>query len=155
MADISAQFTLATGVGSIVFNDDSADQFYLTETTGLEGAPIRSPVDPVPFGDGGLIHDFWLGPREMTFEGVFLITSTRVQNSILTIRNTMEEDLRIALDSLLRANGTLTWTPLGEAQRAIVVRHNMRLECRHLDNYLLRGFTFGLIAADPDLVEST
>ena len=84
------------------------------------------------------------------FEGVFLITSTLVMNTILTARNTMEEDLRVALESIYTATGTLAWTPLGESSRSLTVYCEVPMECGHDQNFLLRTFNFGLIAADPD-----
>jgi hypothetical protein len=143
---------LTTPGGTITFNSDASDQFYLTEVSGLDGVPLRTPVDPVPFGDGGIVHDFWEGPRHVLMEGVLLIESTRIQNSILTIRNDMEEDLRVALASIKRDDGTLAWTPLGQSSRTLTVRNEVQLEMRHIENYLLRSFTFGLIAAEPDWV---
>lgn len=150
MSDVSVPYTLTTPGGTIVFNDDSADQFYLTETPGLGTPPIRAPIDPVPFGDGGILHTFWKGPRHVTLEGVFLITSSRVQNTILTIRNQMEESLITALESIIAANGTLAWTPLGLSGRSLTVRHDIPFEASHIEGYKLRAFTFGLVAADPD-----
>lgn len=150
MADVACVYTLTTPAGVITFNSGAADQFYTTEVGGLEDPPIRAPVDPLPFGDGGLVHDFWEGPRPITFEGVFLIQSTRIMNGILTLRNSMEESLRAAVASTLRADGTLAWTPLGQGARSLTVRRDVPLECRHVENYLLRSFTFGLIAASPN-----
>lgn len=150
MADVAAVYTLTTPGGTITLNSGGADQYFTSEVGGLDGAPIRAPIDPVPFGQGGIIHDFWRGPRHPTFEGVLLITSTRVMNSILAIRNDMEENLRVALESIQQANGTLAWTPLGEAARSLTVRNDIALDMRHVENYLLRSFAFGLVAGDPD-----
>jgi len=159
MPDISAEYLLVTPAGTIDFNDDGLDQFYIQEIpTGLAGAPIRAPMDPVGFGDGGRSYNFWAGARHIVVEGVFLITSTRNMNAILTIRNQMEEDLRVALDSIAQTDvdtATLTWTPLGQTTRTLVVRNDVPLECPHDQNYLLRAFQFGLVADDPAWVEST
>lgn len=159
MPDVSCEYLLVTPAGTIDFNDDSADQFYIQEIpSGLAGAPIRAPMDPVAFGDGGRSYNFWSGARHPVVEGVFLITSTRNMNAILTIRNQMEEDLRVALESIAQTDvdtGTLTWRPLGQTQRTLVVRNDMPLECVHDQNYLLRTFAFGLVADDPAWVEST
>lgn len=150
MSDVSVPYVLTTPGPDITFNDDSADQFYITEITGLGGVDLRTPIDPVPFGDGGIVHDFWEGPRHVVVEGVFLITSTITQSDILVIRNTMEENLRSALSEIKRADGTLAWTPAGQGARSLTVRNDIRLDCRHVENYLLRAFTFGLVAGDPD-----
>ena len=150
MADVGVQYSLTTPAGTIVFNDDSADQYYITEIGGLAVPTIRAPIDNVPLGDGGLVHDFWKGPRHLSIEGVLLIESTRVMNSIVDIRNQMEDDLVFVLESILRDDGTLTYTPTGAGARSLTVRHDIPLEFRHQDNYLLVSFTFGLVAAEPD-----
>lgn len=150
MADIAVQYTLTTPGGTINFNDGSADQFYITEIQGLGSAPIRTPIDNRPLADGGLVHDFWKGPRHVLIEGVFFITSVPQGQRCQEIRNEMEEDLRVALESLLQDDGTLAWTPVGQAARSLTVRHEVPLECPHQENYLLRAFNFGLIAANPD-----
>ena len=155
MADVGVPYVLYTGGGNVSFNDGSADQIYINEIHGLAGPPVRAPIDPVPYGDGGIVHDFWKGPRHIIVDGIFLITSTRIQNSIVVIRNEFEEDLRLALESIFAADGTFVWTPQGQAERTLIVRHDVQLECIHDQNYLLSTFSFGLVAADPDWVEST
>lgn len=159
MPDVACVYTLVTPAGTVVFNDGSADQFYIGEIpSGLAGAPIRAPMDDLPYGDGGLSYNFWKGARHPLLEGVFLILSTRNMNGILTIRNQMEDDLRVALESISEADtatGTLTWRPLGLTQRALTVRNDVPLECVHDQNYLLRTFSFGLVADDPAWTEST
>ena len=150
MADVGVQYVLTTGGGTVYFNDDSADQIYITEVDGLGGAPIRAPIDEVPFGDGGIVHDFWKGPRHIIVDGVFLITSTRKQDSIVAIRNTFEEDLRAALESILQADGTFAWSPQGQGARSLTVRHDVQLDFGHDQNYQLETFHFGLVAGNPD-----
>ena len=53
------------------------------------------------------------------------------------------------LESITRADGTLAWTPAGRSARSLTVRHNVPLECPHIENYALLAFNFGLYAADP------
>lgn len=159
MPDISCEYDLVGPGGTITFNDGGLDQFYVSEIpSGLAGAPIRASMDAVAFGDGGRSYNFWQGARHPIFEGVFLILSTRNQNGILRIRNQMEEDLRVVLESIAATDadtGTLTWRPLGQTQRQLTVRNDQTLECGHDQNYLLRTFTFGLVADDPAWTEST
>ncbi len=154
MPDISCVYQLVTPAGTIDFNDGATDQFYIGEIpSGLSGAPIRAPIDDAGFTDGSLSFNWWLSGRAITVEGIFLILSTRVMNGILTIRNQMEEDLRVALESTVpdeTTAGTLTWTPLGQMQRTLDVRNNVPLECPHDQGYLVRTFHFGLFADNPD-----
>lgn len=148
MPDIAVEYTLDTPGGTITFNDGADDQFYITEITMT--TPLRTPVDPAPLDDGGLVHDFWLEARPVAVEGVFLITSVPLGSGLCQqIRNEMEADLEAALQSILRADGTLTWTPVGQVEHALTVRYHRAAEYPHIENYLLRAFNFGLIAADP------
>lgn len=149
MADVGVTYTLA-GSTTVYFNDGSDDQIYINEITGLGGPPVRAPIDDVPFGDGGIIHPFWKGPRHISVEGIFLITSTRQMDDIVVIRNDMEEDLRDCLESILQSDGSLTWQPQGQSSRSLTVRHDVMLDFGHEQNYLLETFTFGLVAANPD-----
>ena len=150
MADIGVPFTLTTPGGTVNFNDDSADQIYIMSITGLGGASIRAPIDDVPFGHGGIVHRFWKGPRHLVIDGVFLILSTKKMDNIVVIRNTFEQTLKTALESILQADGTLTWTPQGQSARSLTVRHDVQLEFSHEQNWLVEAFSFGLVAANPD-----
>lgn len=156
MTDVAVAYTLTTGGGTINFNggalNDGSDMYYLTNIQGLGQPPIRAPLDNKPQDHGGLIHNFWKGPRHIAFEGAFLIQSTRIQTTIETARNSMFEALEAALDSILQAAGTLAWTPLGSTARTLAVYSEIPLQD---DGVELRTFTFGLVAPDPDPVLST
>jgi len=149
MADVATQYTLTTPGGTILFNNGATDEYYLGDVQGLDGAPIRAPIDNRPQTDGGLVHDFFLGPRHITLDGILFIRSSRVQNTILTQRNVLEAALQAALDSILRADGTLAWTPYGGSAGSLTVRNDVPLEFRYIDNYQNKAFSFGLVAADP------
>lgn len=155
MADVGVSHVLTTPALTVTFNSGSLDQFYITSIRGLGAPSLRTPMDNVPLGDGGLVHDFWKGPRHIQIEGIFLIQSTRVMNSIVVIRNNMEFDLTDALESILRADGTLAFTPQGESARTFTVRYEVGLEFTHIDNYLTEAFSFGLVAAEPDWAGSS
>lgn len=149
MTDIAAAYTLTTPGGTILFNDGSTDEYYITSIRGLESGVIRNPIDNRPQTDGGIVHDFLFGPQHVTIDGFFFIRSSRIQNVILAQRNAMTAALRTALNSILRADGTLAWTPLGQAAESLTVRYEVPLEPDHIDNYLNRSFSFGLVAAVP------
>jgi hypothetical protein len=153
MADVAVLFTLTTPGGTILFNNGSlhttTDLYWITEVGGLDGAPIRAPIDNRPLIDGGLVHNFFKGPRHVTVEGVIIVQSQPLGQACQTVRNTMENNLRVALESILQADGTLAWTPTGLGARSLTVRHDVPLEYRHVENYLLLSFTFGLVAATP------
>jgi len=152
MADVGVTYTLTTPGPDIVFNQTTVpfnhrDQYYITEIRGLASPSLRTPFDPVPLGDGALIHDFWFGARHILIEGTILVQSTSIENSIVVIRNDMEDDLSDALESMIRADGTLVFTPQGESQRTITCRYEVGLEFTHTNNYHSLDFSFGLIAA--------
>jgi len=154
MADISCPYTLTTPAGTIAFNDGSADQFYIQGITGLGTAPVRAPIDDVPYGDGSIGHNFWQGGRHLVIEGVFLVTSVDCGPVQVAAWNEMEDDLRAALESiaaLTTDTGTLVWTPTGAAMaRSLTVRHDQPMECPPDQNFTIRNFSFGLFAADPN-----
>jgi hypothetical protein len=153
MPDIACPYTLTTPGGTITFNDGSSQQFYIQGITGLGSAPIRAPIDDVPYGDGSIGHNFWQAGRHIAFEGVFLITAADCGPNLVGFWNDMEDELRDALESiaaLTTDTGTLVWTPTGDvATRTLVVRHDVPLECPPDQNFTVRNFTFGLFAADP------
>jgi hypothetical protein len=158
--DIAVPYTLVTPGDDIAFNDSGIDRFnqygpdeyYITDIKGLDGAPLRTPIDNRPQTDGGLVHPFFKGPRLITVEGALMIRSTRVQNSIREIRNQMEHDLRAALDTIYNADGTLSWTIQladdGPVSYSVTVRNNIPVEYTGIE---LKTFVFGLVAANPAL----
>lgn len=155
MADIGVAYTLVTPGGTILFNNTGtdlfnvfgSDEYYITDIQGLDGPPIRTPIDNAPQTHGGLVHPFFKGPRHVTVEGALMIRSSRVMNTIVTLRNTMEVNLLAALESILQADGTLSWTPLGQSANSLTVRYEVPCEFRGVT---LKTFAFGLVSADPD-----
>lgn len=152
MPDIACPYVLTTPGGTITFNDGSADQFYITNIPiGLAGAPIRAPIDNLAYADGSKSYNFWKGGRHIVFEGVFL-TTTQCPD-VVALWNEMEEELRVALDSISgdeADTASLVWTPAGLTQRTLTVRNDVELETQPDQNYLTRTFTFGLFADEPD-----
>lgn len=154
MADLACEYLLATGGGNVTFNDgtlgDGTDKFWLTSIQGLDGPVIRAPVDVVPFGDGGIIHTFWKGPRRVVFDGMLLIESSRSQADCMEIRNDLAADLSAALDSIIQTAGTLSWTPAGQSGQSLSVFNEIGYSITYSDNYAVANFSFGLISAAAD-----
>lgn len=154
MADEAAVYTLTTPGGTIIFNNGDLhtldDVYWIQDIPGLDGVPIRAPIDNRPQDHGGILHNFWKGPRHLTIDGVILVQSVPLGSNCLSIRNAMEEALRAALDSLLQADGTLAWTPTGQSARQLTVRHDIALDLTPAENYAIKAFSFGLVSADPD-----
>lgn len=150
MADIAVVHTFTTPAGTIVFNDGSADQFYLGPISGLDGTPARRVTDKTAYGDGGIIHPGFLDLRVFQPTGSLLIRSTRNMDAIVVIRNQMEADLAEAYESTLNATGTWQWQPQGQSSRTLTVqRDSQPCEFVHADNFQVVDFSFGLIAANP------
>lgn len=153
MADNTAVFTLGLPVAAdILFNNgslgDGSDIFWITgDLPGLDGAPRRTPIDNRPQVHGGLVHPFFKGPRPFMVEGLLLIQSTSIGNSVRVIRNAMEETLRAGLDEIIQADGTWQWTPAGLGSRTLTVRNNVEV---NIIGREFKTFTFGLVAANPD-----
>lgn len=157
MADLNTTYTLTTPGGTIIFNNgdlhDGTDKFWIQQIEGLDGIDVRAPIDKVPFGDGGILHTFWKTERRFAFDGVLLVESVSfMSDACVTALNVMEEALRVAVESIIVADGTLSWTPAGQGARSLTVRHHgePRLDFRPIENYALRQFLFGLVSADPD-----
>jgi hypothetical protein len=155
MADVGVVWTLTTPGTDITFNQYTEpftghDQFYITEVRGLEGPSIRAPTDPVPLGDGNLIHPFYYGATHVTIEGIILVQSTTIMNSIVVIRNSMTASLKSALNAILRADGTLTWTPQGQSGQTVNgLRYEVPLSMPHSSDYRSLEFSFGLVTGTP------
>lgn len=159
MADYSTIYTLA-GTGSIVFNSgtlfqgSTTDLYWIANIRGLDGPAIRAPVDDVPYGDGGIIHKFWKGPRRVAIEGHLIVQSV-AQADCQAVFNDMEDDLNGVLDSIIQSTGTLIWTPAGGTSQMLFVRNEIGVEYQPTDNYRLRSFTFGLVSEEADPIPST
>lgn len=157
MADYSTTYTLSTGAGTIVFNNGQLgggsldDLYWIATINGLDGPTIRTSIDDVPFGHGGLLHKFWKGPRHPVLEGNLVVQSVPFGNSqCQEILNGMEAALNAALDSILQTDGTLSWTPTGGAPQSLPVRYEVQVDIQPQENYALRSFNFGLVSSAPD-----
>lgn len=147
MAEFGIVYTLTTPAGAVLFNSGT-DQNRLSNVLGLDGAPIRAPMENRPQAHGGLVHRFLLGARHLTFEGVFHVTSASTEVAYVTARNTLITNLQNALNSIYAANGTLTWTPTGAGSPLnLYVKHDQPLVTT---GGFLKSFTFGLVAGDPN-----
>jgi hypothetical protein len=153
MADLATTYTLTTPGPDITFNSgtlgDGTDKYWIQAIDGLDGPSVRAPVDPVPFGDGSLIHTFFKHGRRPIFDGVLIIETVPFGAACQAALNVLEDNLRQALESIIAANGTLAWTPTGLAARSLSVRHpgEPPLNIRPIENFGLRQFDFSLVSA--------
>lgn len=159
MADYSCPYVLDCGVGgTITFNNgtfggSSTDDLYWISTIhGLDGPTLRVPIDDVPFGDGGIVHRSWMGPRHPILEGNLIVQSVGL-GQCQEVLNVMEQDLRDALDTILApTSGTLTWTPTGLSELTLEVFYEVSVDFQPTEDYHLRSFTFGLVSESADLL---
>lgn len=154
MADIITAYTLDTAGVDIVFNagtlNDGTDKYWLTSIQGLDGPTIRAPVDLVPFGNGGIVHTFRLGPRRIIFDGMFLIQSSTNQGDCQRLRNDLRDNLVSALASCLTTAATLSWTDTGGSSFSIPVYNEVGLVVQYTDDYMVSTFSFGLVSEDAN-----
>ena len=154
MADITTTYTLTTPGPDIVFNSgtlgDGVDKYWLNSIQGLDGPAIRAPVDLVPFGDGGIVHTFRLGPRRIIFDGMYLIESSTSQGQCQILRNNLHFNLLSALASIVTVAGTLAWTAAGQSALSIPVYNEVGLTAPYTDNFTVQNFSFGLVSEDAN-----
>jgi hypothetical protein len=151
MADLTVEYSLVTPGPDITFNDgtlgDGTDKYWIDAIQGLDGPAIRAPVDPVPFGDGGLIHTFWLGPCRVIFDGMLLLDPSTYEDCQLR-RNNLAFNLQNALLSIVNTAGSLSWTATGQSSVSLSVYNEVPLSITYTDNFLVSRFSFGLISGD-------
>lgn len=154
MADLACTYTYTASGGTIVFNNgdlgDGTDKYWLQNIQGLDGPNVRAPTDNVPMGNGSLLHTFWTSGRTPVLEGVIVIETVPLNSAdCQTAINEMEDNLRAAVESNVASSATLVWTPTGQSAQSLTVFHNAqpRLDITPIENFALRQFVFGLIAA--------
>lgn len=154
MADTCAVYTL----GSLTINATTGDtlltDFEGGEITGLDGAPIRSQIDPQGQSDGGIVFHKFFGPRIITFAGAVAIRSQENIQSSLYIQavNTVEAAAISALEGILNTPTSLAWTPTGGSAKSILVTYGTDGgEIEFFGNMLEKRFHFTLVAADPTI----
>ena len=148
--DIHVPYTLTTPGGTITFNNgslgDGTDKYWIQAINGLDQPQIRAPIDPVPFGNGSIIHTFWLHGFSFVIDGFLLIESSYSQGDCEELRNALEDDLRDALASIVAADGPLAWTPTGESAQSLTVRQNVAVSFPYSSDFRVKSFNFGLVS---------
>jgi hypothetical protein len=146
VADIASTYTLVTPGGTIYFNNGATNEYFLTDTPGLDQAAVRNPTDLAPQTSGFIVHNRFEEGMRFQMVGILMIRSSRVGTAVRTARNSMESALTTALRSILSADGTLSWTPLGGSAQSLTVRQDIKVEYAYIDNYLNKTFSFGLVS---------
>lgn len=154
MADTCCQYSL----GSLTINNSTGDTLHTDfddgDISGLDGAPIRSQIDPQGQSDGGIVHNKFFGPRIITFTGQVLIRSVDVTNpeSYVAAVNAVIATAKSALESILNTPTTLSWTETGGSAHSISVTYGTEGgEFTTSGNMLQKKFSFTLVAASPTI----
>jgi phage-related protein len=95
--------------------------YLIQKITGLDGAPIRNPMDSRPHKSGGIGHAFLRDFRVFTIEGIVMAETN-------AIRTAMEDKLRGVAESLMKDQGRCFFIPSGQATRFLEVKHYEAVE---------------------------
>jgi hypothetical protein len=130
--------TLVTGGGTITFNAATGNTYLIdpARCSGLIGTgEIRNPVDNRGQQSGFLLHDFFEKGARGVLAGVVVADS--VAN-----RNTMQDNLKTALRSILTTTGTLNFS----GGSSLAVQFELGCDFPVLSAHV-KLFQFGLVAA--------
>ena len=152
MADVCCEYTIA----GLTLNNDVGDTLMLSGdgVQGLDGAPVRSQVDPRGQIHGGIVHTKFFAARIITFSGEVLIRSVVPEDTTayITAINTLEAATVSALEGILNSASTLGWTPTGLSARSISVTYGVPGQEVQFTGDMIPGqrtWSFSLIAATP------
>lgn len=141
--ELGIPYEIVTPKGTLTFNEFTLnDYFRLESVRGMDAASVRALVQPLAQADGARVGDAYRGALTPVFAGV-------IPYSTETLRRQNKDKLSSWLQSILRADGTLKWTPTGTTQR--------QRTCRLFDGpdlpgdagQILYAFQFTLICQDP------
>jgi hypothetical protein len=147
MSEYGITYTLTTPVLTLTINPtpSNTDGLYLSDLQGLDGGDVRQTIVPYPQRDGALVFDAQLNALFPTLTGF-------IRASTLAARTTLMDNLKGALDSIRRADGTLSWNASGEAGgsnlRSITVRLAQPVQIGQQGG-IIKTFQFGLVASYP------
>jgi hypothetical protein len=142
--------TIETPAGNLVFNVyDAGGYFRLSDRSGGDAAALRNVIDNNPQRDGAAISDSFEGAVTEVFEGHIVFPDGN-----LTRRQEMEDELKTKLRSLTRDDGTVKWTPSGQAGRQRVGR---RFDGPLIPKEagILPRFHFSMVYGDPNVYSQT
>lgn len=140
--EYSAPATLTTPGPDITFNAASGDTYRLDpeRCSGLDQASLRTVVDKRSQTAGGILHANLRDVRRITLGGLFI-------SDTVAGRNTLDANLKAALEAIELADGTFSITPTGLTVMSWTVHCELALSTT---GALLKGFLFGLLAVNPN-----
>lgn len=153
MAEFGCPATLSTPSGSIDFNDfvgagANGTIWLIQNIDGLDGEPLRAPMDDKAGADGAWLYEFFGSARHITVSGIMIPASTLSAWQQIQTRNQMEQSLRIKCRSMkgYGVTGTWSWTPTGMGTYSVTVK------CDVMPTFpgegIIKQFVFGLVSGD-------
>lgn len=135
----SCPWRLITPGGTISFNTGSGDEYVLDPLRCSGDMPTqRLVVDPRPRTGGAILHGGLAG------EWPFVLAGTmHCRTGTAAARNTMEANLKAALESIRAADGTLEQTPSGGSARTVTVRLQVPVGFQEA---WVKTFVFGVVS---------
>lgn len=159
MADLCCAYSIA---GITINNATAGADRLLTSfengsITGLDGAPVRSQVDPLGVTHGGIVFPKYFGPRVITFAGevhIQSVTWSPGASAYVVAVNNLEAAVVAALEGILNSASSLAWTPTGLSARSISVTYGVPGQEVQFAGPPVPGertFSFSLIAGSPTI----
>jgi hypothetical protein len=160
VSDVAAVYTLATPGPDIVFNDFelfSEDDGYWLNVAPFDEPDLRVPVFNAPVTHGSRVLPGFFTGMVGSFVGEYVVQSTRIQEEINRIRNTMRRNLRSALRAIIDADGTVTWTEAvvgDDISMSLTVRYREKLVTGFESDFAQSTFAFSLVSEADEPTES-
>ena len=110
MADTCCVYTLSSLTINATTGNTLLTDFEGGDITGLDGAPIRSQIDPQGQSDGGIVHNKFFGPRVITFTGVVLVRTVDISDTtgFVGAVNAVIANAKSVLEGILNSATTLS-----------------------------------------------
>jgi hypothetical protein len=151
---------LNTPIGNLLINQETAVGYFMLETPGVPSTPlrpIRATKDPIPQGDGDILHRRYTNGTELTLPiQLWKTIGDPGEPACGEDLRLMLEELALYVQSILNGRGRWFWTPSGYGD------DRMLDECRwlvpfsrSLSSGRLTTVTFGIDSPFPCFVDAT
>ena len=153
MADLACEYVITSSGGTLRLNDGDLghgsldDLYWVAAIHGPDRGPIRSTVEDQAFGDGGVNHKNWFGPRHPVFEGSLIVQSVPFgSGTCQEILDDMEEFIDTVLNPMIRSPyGTLAFTKRNGTSDTLTIQYEVPADVQPTDGFMLRSFSFGFV----------
>lgn len=153
MADLACTYVITSSGGTLRLNDGTLghgsndDLYWVAAIHGLDRGPIRATVEDQAFGDGGVNHKNWFGPRHPVFEGSLIVQSVPFgSGTCQEILDDMEELIDTVLNPMIRSPyGTIAYTKRNGTNETLTAQYEVAADVQPTDDFMLRSFSFGFV----------